>query len=877
MTTLDELHDLMNQAASTAPGFTQNDLWAKAAEIAETEGFEQEAVVCYVQLVNGYATGGQTTEVVAPFIWCHNKYRERPDLFDKDLAYGHAWHFKYVLAAVRAVPTVPVEQCEAMLEEMHKHYLSIGDGLRAYYIRKYLFAKDWGTAEEAEEAFTQWRTSPDSELSDCVSCDPGYEVMYLSLQGKYAEAVKLGEAAIAAQGDNACDSQPEALLTQMMDPWSRVGNDSSAWSAHTRAFRRYQEGPRYLEDHPIHYNFLTLSGMAGRPQRLDRCLRLLLRHLPWWTQADTPRVLLNLAVEGALLFSAFASQADQKLQVTLPGEELVWFPCETLVNPTFAQAQQWMEKIAYGLAEQFDQRPGIKVKRIVQGVEKRLHPKPYPAVTEQMIVPDVSGLYSTDKADYRVATEVSVPSAVADAEGLQMAPISIDTSWNEASVAQLFQATFSGLGTFSSSFKFLYHKLMDAQTALPAVSDLTVFAQSDEEARLITEFWQSLVEHRFSPWEFPGEFCLDPIEGTAEADVYKHLVAGHTQLAEGNWQEAATAFSDAMSVPDLQDALGIRLHCLEMRAYALGAAQRIDDCLNTYRQVLNLYASLGVTSYQALTGWKITQILENLGRTDEALTVLQTAVDAGAKALPSDQLLSLHLNLANLYERAGLFSSALEYYQLVYKAYGDSDDRISIARKIVKNAVDAGEQSLALQYQHILLDAHVELLDFVPESDKAKVAWMLFGEARDTALLHALRSSLVDASDKLQAMELFDLATDKMLSVIPSDDVPQELVRAVCAVRFGRVLIDALPFLEAEQRLLAAIEVCGNFDELSLVLEGKMSLAILYFTQERYEDMRRLLEEVLAADKQVLRDSGVAADARSGLAIAKERLAEQGK
>lgn len=895
MTTLDELHDLMNQASATSPGFTQNDLWAKAAEIAENEGFEQEAVICYIQLVNGYATGGQTTEVVAPFIWCHNKYRERPDLFDTDLSYGHSWHFKYVLAAVRSVPSVPVEQCEAILEEMRKHYLSIGDGLRAYYIRKYLFAKDWGTDEEAEEAFAQWRTSPDSELSDCASCDPGYEVMYLSMQRKYEEAVKLGEAAIAAQNDNACDSQPEALLTQMMEPWSRVGNDASAWSAHTRAFRRYQEGPRYLEDHPIHYNFLTMSGMAGRPQRLDRCLRLLLRHLPWWTQADTPRVLLNLAVEGALLFGAFAEQADEQLNVTLPGEDLVWFPCETLVNPTFTQAREWMEKIVYGLAEQFDQRPGLKNRRIVEGARKRLNPLPYPPVTEQIQVPDVSGLYSSDEAEYGLASSrkdlaattsatdktFTLGESISDSSATvgedSLAPIVLNTEWKEKSISQLFQATFNGLGTFSSAYRFLYHKLMDTQATLPSVDELTIFAASDEEVKLITEFWNTLVEYRFTPMAFPGEFCMDPLEGTPEAIVYEHLVEGHSHLGEGNWILAAEAFKKAMQVQDLADALGIRLHCLEMRGYALGAAQKIDDCLNTYRQVLNLYAALGLISYQALTGTKIAEILRNLGRDDEALTVLQAAVDAGMEVFSDESQSTVWFSLAQLYEKKELYQSALHYYQMTYKAFGDSDDRIAVARRIVKNAVDAGEQTLALEYQHIVLDANLELLEITPEKDKYRVVWMFFNEARDTALLHARRSSLVNADDKLQAMQIFELAVSKMLEISREEDVPHKLLHAVCEIRFGRVFIDALSPEQAEERLFKAISICEEYRELALSLEGKMSLGILYFTQERYQDMQVVLEEILSADKQVLKESGVKADAQSGLQIAKERLAQAGE
>ena len=293
MTDLDDLYDLIARAQAAPWGPGCSALWAQAARLAEDLGRDEDALECYSNLVTAYTMGGEATRVIAPFTWCDNMYRTRPDLFTDALKHSFAWQYKYVITALRQVPTVPVQKCKDVLQQMRELYLSLGDELSAVYIREYLLLHHFGEYEDAEKALSNWRAAARTEFSDCVSCDPMHEVRYYSHLKEWDRARSIGEEILNTQDSGSCEAQPEALLTVMMMPWLYTGNDSKAWAAHVRSYRRDRSSPAYLEYIPEHIKYLTLSG------RTERALHILLRHLPWWERAETPTVLMELAIAGA--------------------------------------------------------------------------------------------------------------------------------------------------------------------------------------------------------------------------------------------------------------------------------------------------------------------------------------------------------------------------------------------------------------------------------------------------------------------------------------------------------------------------------------------------------------------------------------------------
>ncbi|EEH64083.1 tetratricopeptide repeat protein [Gleimia coleocanis DSM 15436] len=849
MTTLDELHNLMSEAANTPPGKTAADLWAKAAEIAEAQGYEQEAVICYVQLTSTYAVGGQGTRVIAPFIWCDKKFKERPDLFGGELTFSHAWHYKYVIGAVRSVPTVPVQQCESLLEEMRKFYLQQGDGMRAYHIRKFLFEKDYGSDEAAEDAYQAWYAAPESELSDCPRCDPGYEVAYYTRAGQWDKAVQVGETALAFEGDM-CDSQPEALLTEMMEPWSRVGDDASAWSAHTRAYRRYQDSSRYLEDIPSHLHFLYLSGMAGRPHRIERGLRILLRHLPWWAEAETPRILQDLAVEGALLLSTQLDQPTQQLQLILPGEDLPWAPCATLVNPTVQEAYDWMRNLAVKIASMFDTRPGLQVKRHVASVERRLQPTPLAHTVEPAAVPDIAGLFTEDTIDYAVAgestrsTEGSAGELAGDEKPL--APISLDTSWQQKSVSQLFQGILSGYGSFSSGYVFLFQKLFKTEGELPSVDELTIFAADQAEVNEITEFWNLVLKYRNKPWDFSAAFFSEPEPGSVEEELAGLLVDASLNMRSKQYSDACLAADAAMRLEGLKDPLGIRLFALDLIGDCSSAAGYFDEAAGAFRQLLNLYAALGATTYQAYVGYKLAVVLHRLRRRDEALEVLQTSLDLAPEFAKSSLAVTARWTLGGLYEEAEFLQSALREYQLAYHLCKDEAQKIQFAQQIAATATAEGEFQLAIDYQSWLLAAvEAEMpAELTLETEQSFKALAL----QKTLMAEKLvsRPGNISEVDKVRARVLLSEVTELEVAFAVLHERDRVLVPAQHVLRNIRTYLDLWTADEAVEKLSEQVRVftdAGNLDDRVLTM---MYLAGVHNREGRVTEAKRILNEAIS-------------------------------
>ena len=96
MTDLDDLYDLIARAQAAPWGPGCSALWAQAARLAEDLGRDEDALECYSNLVTAYTMGGEATRVIAPFTWCDNMYRTRPDLFTDALKHSFAWQYRYL-------------------------------------------------------------------------------------------------------------------------------------------------------------------------------------------------------------------------------------------------------------------------------------------------------------------------------------------------------------------------------------------------------------------------------------------------------------------------------------------------------------------------------------------------------------------------------------------------------------------------------------------------------------------------------------------------------------------------------------------------------------------------------------------------------------
>lgn len=809
---IDELDDLMQRASATPWGKTCSALWAQAAVMAEERSDMEKAVRCYGELCAAYMMGGESTRVIAPFMWLDTMFKSHPEYFHEQDITALGWYYKYVISTVRCVPTVPVAQCEALLDEMHTYYTQRGDSMRAYHIRSYLFHRDMLEMDEAEESYAKWQSAEHSELADCERCDPGYEVAYYARQERWEEAVAAGDKALATEGEF-CDSQPEALLTEMMVPWLHVGRDTEAWAAHIRAYRRYQQAPRYFEYLQDHFLYLALSGRAGRPDRLERGLTILARHMPWWTEAEHPRVLMDTAVAVYVLLDSFPIEQRQRvLPVTLPGEDLRWVSCDSIENPTIERAAEWMRELAFTLAEQFDARPGHRhpgAEKI--RVEGLLYPTLPPRLPEQDVFKDVTGLGeyrsamtvtmtpatlqpSANAAMERPAEQTSQTSEEAQAtststdEEPPMVPLPVNGDWQQMSPLELLHTAWRIAPNTETiySLQLVYYLRCHPHEREVFFSSLP--PELHRAGQWILHTLQGGETMEYQPWEGNAE-------AHSEDSAVAMVIRASDLLDEGKLMEAAQTADTATRTPSV-DPNGVRVAALAILANAAERAGYTDEAIESYRDATNLCALLGLKVDQALLSWRLATSLGKKKRWAESAEVAQNALDL------LDMFPQVWAYRIRLLSAAATANSAMNYYDAaaayhheaaaLFNEQGDVEGAIAAFRAAAETYTEAMDFRRAIDayaavpplVEKAIAGARLELelADPHDEANYKKQYEILSNYHRDYSMaLYSYARAIVSQPGSVPAadIELMEQVMNTLRSFITHPDHDQYLLETI--------------------------------------------------------------------------------------------------
>lgn len=704
----DDLNDLMNRARIMPAGKTRAALWAQAATLAEEEGNLAEAVSAYIELCSAYQRAGEITRVIAPFMWLDRMRRDRPDLFTESHIHRFGWFYKFVLLAVANVPTIPVSQWESILEQMRTHYSAVGDSMRAYYYRLYQLHTAMGEEEAATKAFDLWISAEHSDLTDCQGCAPGQIVCHYSDKAQWQEAVKIGEEALAGEA-RLCSSQPEALLSEMLEPWLHCGDDAQAWSAHVRSYRTHQSSPRHVSYLHYHLKYLTLSAQAGRPQRLERALRILCRHLPWLTETPTPGALRDLSVAAALVCEAVPAPKNERiLPVTLPGEELEWLTMETLVDPTIAQMRDWMERLARAVAEEFDERPGNRAAGLAtERLERALHPEPVASLPECGPMQDVTGLgdyhstLSFTLADTVSATQRNCAAFTESAQACStpdkadarasFVPLPLHGSWETMSFRELLsECATAGIGV----------PTMWAYTALEHVWSAPELVELEAEADLPQEVVSAWRWLRYLAGEaFVPGYSLALHEMETDDPAFRMLNDAQVAMSRDDFDTAIEKIHEAFATQSAEP-LGLRLRGLRVWSDALRYQGSYDEAITVGRERMNCAALVGLPVEMASAAVDLTFALLQRGDVYYAAEVAQNGLDACEHYPHADGItVKLHFYSARAHASIGQDVVAANHYLQAAAAFERHGQEVNAANLMYDAGLclrDADEYGRAL-------------------------------------------------------------------------------------------------------------------------------------------------------------------------------------
>lgn len=643
----DSIIELMEKAHALPWGKACSATWVQAAKIAQNSGEQLLLAQCYLHLINALVMSGESSQILAPFLWLDKFRKERPDLFDAEMQSAFGWQYKYILCLLRDFPSGTSDELKEALSEMKKYYLQYGGSLKSYYIRCYYSYWVLGRHAEAEEYATTWEAivaqGEESEFDDCAGCDPMHLVALQLTRGNVEKAVLAGEKGLADTG-RYCDSQPESLYTAMLVPWLRLGKDDKAWPAHVRALQRNIQQSCYIEHFPEHFRYLALSAAAGRPVRWQRGVELFTRYLPWWCDAETPRVLLNLATSVAFFFYHYPEQ-DEVFEITLPGSLLRWFKAPTVKNPTANRIHQWCADIALGLAAEFDCRPGMQEPFVLEKIRAEIFQvEPVPQLPPEGDIPDVSGHFTTDAIDY----------ALQHSSGRHPSGelVAVDTrgEWREFSETDLYQAE------------------MDLDSDLPSIYSLRL-----------------------------GAVLIDEADDAVESeDARMLLVQAFDDRAEGDWDLAIENATEAMHTPSFEP-IGVRLQALYIIANCYLDAGRFAEALPAIRHCLNLAAALDLPQVRAQAAALMAVVLRHQEQWSELAEVASLALDTDRLDINLPAAIALRRHLVEALSMLDLNGAAAKQAQILFGLVDSTDEKIQALEQVVR-----GQQAVGEYYQAAL-------------------------------------------------------------------------------------------------------------------------------------------------------------------------------
>ncbi|MEV6342096.1 tetratricopeptide repeat protein [Actinoplanes sp. NPDC051851] len=293
MKTADELWELIGEAQHLPYGSAQIALVEQVLRHVDAAGDPALAFTARLFATNAYIYGGESVKAFSTFSWCVADFDRNPQPYHERRMHSLLWLFKTMVSALTNFPEIPLARTRSVLDDMERRYREAGHGMQPVYKHRYLVAKHVGQLEEADAWFEKWQAAPRDSLSDCAGCDPTTLTEHLNARARYADAVELAEPVLA--GELSCNEQPQAILSELMVSYLRMGRLREAADAHRRSYLGERGNLADLWGIGYHIQFCARTGNEPRG------LEILQRHIDWLDRAPSPAAGMNFAASAVLL------------------------------------------------------------------------------------------------------------------------------------------------------------------------------------------------------------------------------------------------------------------------------------------------------------------------------------------------------------------------------------------------------------------------------------------------------------------------------------------------------------------------------------------------------------------------------------------------
>src|SRR5256885_7962607 len=230
--TEERLWSLLRQAEELPFGGNRAALIEQVLAEADAAGYRQLAFHARLAGTNGYVYGGEPAKSFGTFTWCLAEF-DRDPVAHEGSRLALLWQFKSTVGALLAFPDTPLSRIDEVLADMARRWQAGGHSPHAVHSLRHLVAAHVGDETAAEYWYDRWLASARDDLSDCVACDPGRQVRWLSRRGRHEEAAPGARPRLG--GPATRPRQPQRLPTPPPGRHRRTGAPTRPRAAHPRA------------------------------------------------------------------------------------------------------------------------------------------------------------------------------------------------------------------------------------------------------------------------------------------------------------------------------------------------------------------------------------------------------------------------------------------------------------------------------------------------------------------------------------------------------------------------------------------------------------------------------------------------------------------
>ena len=229
---VDEANQAIGRLRSLPYGLARTE--AVAALVAQIDQDEADGALAYslLTLVDSMFWSGESTKSLVPFARLIRLWDTRPELFDDVDQSMFFSAFAWMSGGLQDDPSVSAHHIDRLLDDMERRYRVAGRALHAVAYERLRWSL-WRGLPDVEETYRAWRIEPESDEDDCEHCFRTRQAIYLTRQGRYAEAV----AVIDAPGlpEKGCPTEPADMLSVLALARLEIGDAAGALQAY-RAF-----------------------------------------------------------------------------------------------------------------------------------------------------------------------------------------------------------------------------------------------------------------------------------------------------------------------------------------------------------------------------------------------------------------------------------------------------------------------------------------------------------------------------------------------------------------------------------------------------------------------------------------------------------------